>query len=169
MSWEQLEEPHRAGSSQGLTQPPFMPGRIGETEAGTRSAGRCFPWADPAFWFHSSPPGWYHWTATSQGSSSALAKPFPPPVPQFPFFFQMLLPQQSLLLLSSGGRGRASPVRRGGCWPLLSGCEVGHVGGGKLWSPSPSLGPTTYVIGHQELLGAALRTGVQAWRERQRC
>lgn len=56
MSWEQLEEPHRAGSSQGLTQPPFMPGRIGETEAGTRRAERCFPWADPAFWFHSSPP-----------------------------------------------------------------------------------------------------------------
>lgn len=63
-------------------------------------------------------------------------------------FFQLLLPQQPLLLLSSGSQGRASPAQGGGCWSLpRSGCGVAHKGGGKLWSPWPFTGPTRTSLG----------------------
>lgn len=146
MSWEQ-PEPCRAGSSQGLTRLPSMPGRIGETEAGTGRAGRCFPWADPAFWSHSSPP-WLallgcHIPRLFLGVGQALS----PSRASVSLFFQLLLPQQPLLLLSSDGRGRAFPVWGGGCWPLQSGCGVGRMGGSKLWSPLPSPRPTRTSLG----------------------
>lgn len=71
-------------------------------------------------------------------------------------------PSYSLLLLNSG---RASAVWASGCWPLQSASGMGHGVG----TSSPHPQTNTYVIGHQELLGAALGVGIQAWRERQGC